>query len=285
MKTMTLFATVTLVLWQASSGMVGWTTVGNTVYTDDYVGIKRMNPDVEFDVNGHIATSSLDPYLRTNANDKDMVVSGGGGWVDSAATLVLRGAYASYNAHGVEIYTGGNQTFILQSNGKIGIGAAEPTAKLDVISTSEESDRATAGGRQAIAVSGVADGISGIGVYSSPPWRSPIMSPGFDGHPGFQVQAISASSGRFGGYFESAEGIGVYGAEMTQGCAEFPIRGRASTASPLLVLLTISASAGYFEASGGRATAVYGRALKTEAYANNGGDFRAYGNLGRGVHA
>lgn len=95
---------------------------GNT-YISDYMGIGTTSlSGARLIVNGHIAISYSDPYLRTDSSDKHIVLSGGSGWADTGATMVLRGADASYNPHGIEMYTGGEHRVRIQSNGSVTIG-------------------------------------------------------------------------------------------------------------------------------------------------------------------
>ncbi|MHC4424935.1 MAG: hypothetical protein ACYSYV_02435, partial [Planctomycetota bacterium] len=92
------------------------------------VGIGTSSSNAKLDVDGHIAISYPDPYLRTDSTNKHMVISGGSGWADTGATMVLRGANAADNAHGIELYTGGSERVRIRSDGRVGIGTASPSA-------------------------------------------------------------------------------------------------------------------------------------------------------------
>ncbi|HLP52286.1 MAG TPA: tail fiber domain-containing protein [Chitinophagales bacterium] len=80
----------------------------------------------------HMVIQYSDPYLRTNADNKHMVISGGSGWTTTGATMVLRGASASNNAHGLELYTGNAERARILSNGNMGVGTASPANRLTV---------------------------------------------------------------------------------------------------------------------------------------------------------
>jgi hypothetical protein len=113
----------------SSGGYAGY-FVGGKNYFEGNVGIGTASPSAELDVNGHIAISYSDPYLRTDSTNKHMVISGGNGWADTGATMALRGADASYNAHGIEMYTGGEERVRIQSNGNVAIGTANPSTRI-----------------------------------------------------------------------------------------------------------------------------------------------------------
>jgi len=80
----------------------------------------------------HFVNESADPYFRTNADNKHIVLSGGSGWASSGATMVLRGASAGNNAHGIELYTGNAERVRILSGGNVGIGTASPTSLLQI---------------------------------------------------------------------------------------------------------------------------------------------------------
>lgn len=117
----------------------------NLKESNGYVGVGTTNPTYKLDVTGEIrATSNInggahfvglssDPYYRTNADNKHIVLSGGSGWTSTGATMVLRGASASNNAHGIEMYTGNAERMRILSNGNVGIGTPAPTGNLTVI--------------------------------------------------------------------------------------------------------------------------------------------------------
>lgn len=121
------------------------TEVLNLKESNGFVGIGTTNPTYKLDVTGEIrATSNInggahfvglsgDPYYRTNADNKHIVLSGGSGWTNTAATMVLRGASASNNAHGLEMYTGNAERMRILANGNVGIGTPAPTGNLTVI--------------------------------------------------------------------------------------------------------------------------------------------------------
>ncbi|HLP22073.1 MAG TPA: tail fiber domain-containing protein, partial [Chitinophagales bacterium] len=108
------------------------------------VGVGTTTPAYKFDVSGdaratgninagtHLVIQYSDPYLRTDADNKHMVVSGGSGWTATGATMVLRGSSAGNNAHGLEMYTGNAERMRILSNGNMGIGTAAPADKLHV---------------------------------------------------------------------------------------------------------------------------------------------------------
>jgi hypothetical protein len=108
------------------------------------VGVGTVSPAYKFDVTGdaratgnvlagtHMVIQYSDPYLRTDADNKHMVLSGGSGWTTTGATMVLRGASAGYNPHGLEWYTGNAERARILSNGNMGIGTASPAYLLDV---------------------------------------------------------------------------------------------------------------------------------------------------------
>jgi hypothetical protein len=76
-----------------------------------------------------------DSYVRSDADNKYVVLSGGSGWAPTGAAMVLRGAGALYNPHGAEIYTGNAESMKIDMLGNvtIGSGAVLPlTPKLSV---------------------------------------------------------------------------------------------------------------------------------------------------------
>jgi hypothetical protein len=86
--------------------------------------------------------TSGDPYLSTNTDSKHMVLSGGSGWANTGAVIVLRGSGAANNTHGMELYAGNAERMRILANGNVGIGNSAPSQKLDVAGTI----RSTAGG-------------------------------------------------------------------------------------------------------------------------------------------
>lgn len=101
--------------------------------TNGKVGIGTNNPSEALEVaSGHISMSYGDPYLKTNADNKYIVLSGGSGWTPTGRVIVLRGSSAGYNAHGMEMYAGGSERLTLRSSGNIGIGENNPSEKLVV---------------------------------------------------------------------------------------------------------------------------------------------------------
>ncbi len=124
----------TLTAWanlaiNSGAGNVG---IGNSApaYKLDVTGETRSTGSIY--TGGHFVIQAADPYLRTDADNKHMVVSGGSGWTATGATMVLRGASASNNAHGLELYTGNAERARILSNGNFGIGATAPSERLDV---------------------------------------------------------------------------------------------------------------------------------------------------------
>lgn len=120
------------------------TEVLNLKESNGFMGVGTTNPTYKLDVTGEIRATTYintethfvgigsDPYYRTNTNSKHIVLSGGSGWTSTGATMVLRGASASSNAHGLEMYTGNSERMRIISNGNVGIGSTAPVGNLDV---------------------------------------------------------------------------------------------------------------------------------------------------------
>lgn len=95
----------------------------------NYLTVDENNDTINLNVDnvttsGDVTTTQVlftgtDPYLRVNADNKHLVLSGGSGWSSTGATVVLRGATDSTNPHGLEIATGNATSFTLDSNRKL----------------------------------------------------------------------------------------------------------------------------------------------------------------------
>lgn len=73
----------------------------------------------------NVVVASPDPYVRTDANNKHLVLSGGSGWVGTGATIVLYGATNPSAAlkHSITFNTGGAQRMVIEADGGVRIGA------------------------------------------------------------------------------------------------------------------------------------------------------------------
>lgn len=115
-------------------------TASNQFIQNQYAGAQSANSWISGEARAggnilagnHFVNESGDPYFRTNTDNKHIVLSGGSGWAATGATMVLRGASAGYNPHGIEFYSGGAERMRILSNGNVGIGTVEPIGKLHV---------------------------------------------------------------------------------------------------------------------------------------------------------
>jgi hypothetical protein len=117
-------------IYNNNAGNVGVGVTNPTSYKFEVAGESRASGNVLTGV--HFVSQSGDPYFRTDANNKHIVLSGGSGWAATGATMVLRGATAGSNAHGLEIYTGGAERVRINSSGHVGIGTPSPNQTLQV---------------------------------------------------------------------------------------------------------------------------------------------------------
>jgi hypothetical protein len=128
-----------------SSGQFGANTGGGDYYFPGNVGIGTTAPRYKLDVSGdvrftgtnyvgghvyvggYVIITNPDPYVRVDANNKWLVLSGGNGWTPAGATIVLRGVSASYNTGGIEFYgADGTTRNLIISNLNVGIGTTNP---------------------------------------------------------------------------------------------------------------------------------------------------------------
>jgi len=72
-------------------------------------------------MDGHLIMAGSDPYIRHNKNDRQVTICGGSGWKEAGASIALRGANSSYNAHGIEIYTGDRQSIAIDKHSNVAI--------------------------------------------------------------------------------------------------------------------------------------------------------------------
>lgn len=64
-----------------------------------------------------LVATGADPYVRTDANNKHLVVSGGSGWINTGAVIALYGASSPVTPNTMNLVTGGASTLLLQANG------------------------------------------------------------------------------------------------------------------------------------------------------------------------
>ena len=85
-------------------------------------GIERLVIDSRgFIIRDHVMLTNPDPLIRTGRNDRYLAISGGGGWANCGALMILRGVDDPSNPHGAEIYTGDKHSLIIHKNQDISI--------------------------------------------------------------------------------------------------------------------------------------------------------------------
>lgn len=91
-----------------------------TVHGD--VNARKIAASSDVEVGSHLVMKGADSYVRSDADNKYVVLSGGSGWAPTGAAMVLRGKDFSYNPHGVEIYTGNAESMKIDMFGNVTIG-------------------------------------------------------------------------------------------------------------------------------------------------------------------
>jgi len=96
---------------------------GETAYAKDIndnlkVLDGRINDLTKQDLHlfAHQVMHHPDPYIRTSSNDKQLVLSGGTGWVNTGGVIVLRGSNEKHHTHGIDLWTGGKISMELHKN-------------------------------------------------------------------------------------------------------------------------------------------------------------------------
>jgi hypothetical protein len=64
----------------------------------------------------HLILTSIDPYIRTERNDRHIVISGGSGWGETGGIIVARGAQEQFNPQGVDFWGGNKIGMVLDNN-------------------------------------------------------------------------------------------------------------------------------------------------------------------------
>ena len=123
-------------------------TTAITVNTSQNVGIGTNSPYTSLNVNGTIATNTGYYIGKSAATAESFAALSTRAAVDSGGAVVVRDGYGTYNAGGIEFYTGGNPTgaerMRIDSSGNVGIGTSSPSAKLDVLGTINAKSATTA---------------------------------------------------------------------------------------------------------------------------------------------
>lgn len=108
----------------------------SVVYDDGTnVGIGTNSPAVPLEVAGDVRALGL--YQRVN--NSGLALSGGTTFNTGGAGIGLRGASASFNSYGMELYTGGSERMRIDSSGNVGIGTTSPGSKLTVAGVIEST--------------------------------------------------------------------------------------------------------------------------------------------------
>jgi hypothetical protein len=233
------------------------------------VGIGTTSPAAMLDVNGEIKITD-----GSQGAGKVLTSDAGGlaSWQTPAA------GDSDWIISGIDVYSG--------VSGNVGIGTKSPTAKLDVVSSSDYCLRSeasntgdvenyggyfTAAGKRGRAIYGeasdatwynyggyfIASGRCGQGVYG--------YATGSDGR-GVSGEAAGQYGQGIRGYATGSDGQAVYGSASNPG-------------------ENVENYGGYFSAAGNYGIGVYGWASNSGTGTNYGGYFKAEGKYGRGIYA
>jgi GH24 family phage-related lysozyme (muramidase) len=92
------------IISSVSSGTMLFDASGGFTWRDapDGTTIATLSTAGDFEIGGKLTVSGSDPYVKTDANNKHVVFSGGSGWTSTGATITARGASSATNSGGLE---------------------------------------------------------------------------------------------------------------------------------------------------------------------------------------